>query len=127
MTHSWVNQVVDAGEVSLGSALMDRRAHALVRCLGTTDFTKPTVCPEPSTLSVMLGKPGWLILCSDGLWNYADTPAALLQAAGDWRESDAEALCRTLLAAALLHGGHDNITVAAFRIPAPMSEAGAQT
>lgn len=117
--HSWVNLVVDANGMALADALRDRRAHALVSCLGTTDFAAASPCPDPSVRSVALRSPGWLVLCSDGLWNYADAPAALLRACPGWQAMDAAALCRTLLDFALAAGGHDNITVAAVRVAGP--------
>ncbi len=114
--HSWVNLVVDANQMPLAEALRDRRAHALVSCLGTTDFAAASPCPEPAVRSVALRRPGWLVLCTDGLWNYADAPAALLRACPGWQSMDAAALCRTLLDHALAAGGHDNVTVAAIRL-----------
>jgi serine/threonine protein phosphatase PrpC len=116
--HSWVNHVVDTGEMTLGTALRDRRAHALMACLGTTDFASATPCPEPALRSFVLRGPGWLLLCSDGLWNYTDTPAELQRAVGAWQEVEAAVLCQRLLTAALTAGGHDNVTIAAARLAA---------
>ena len=117
--HSWVNLVVDANEMPLADAMRDRRAHALVSCLGTTDFAAASPCPEPAVRVVALRSPGWLVLCTDGLWNYADAPAALLRACPGWQGMDATTLCRTLVDFALIGGGHDNITVAAVRLGGP--------
>lgn len=66
---------------------------------------------------------GWLLLCTDGLWNYADSPAALLHACPGLGEMEAGAVCLALLAFALDGGGHDNITVAAVRLGAPAASA----
>jgi serine/threonine protein phosphatase PrpC len=55
---------------------------------------------------------GLLVVCTDGLWNYADTPgsmAALLPAAEGW---SAGVAARELVDAALAAGGADNVTVA---------------
>ncbi len=57
----------------------------------------------------------WLLLCSDGLWNYAETPAALVQAASQGLQGDAADLCARLVAFARSSGGHDNITAVAVR------------
>jgi len=111
--HSWVNLVVDAGTMPLADAMRDRRAHALVYCLGTTDFASASPCPEPSVRTVPLPAQGWLLLCTDGLWNYADSPAELLRACPDMRHIEAAAVCQALLSFALHAGGHDNITIAA--------------
>ena len=114
--HSWVNLVVDAGTMPLAEAQRDRRAHALVQCLGTTDFTALTPCPEPAVRTVGLPAGGWLVLCSDGLWNYADAPAALQRAGAEGWGGEAGPLCSVLLHHALAGGGHDNVTVAAIRL-----------
>ncbi len=121
--HSWVNMVVEAGTMPAAEAARDRRAHALVHCLGTTDFAGPSPCPEPSvrTVSVPAGdleRPGWLVLCTDGLWNYADSPSALVRACPGLQGMEAGAACAALLQHALAGGGHDNVTVAAIRLDA---------
>ena len=68
-----------------------------------------------------LTEPGWLLVCSDGLWNYcsaAQDLAALVQQTASTSPADAEPLT---LAGALVdwanaQGGQDNITVALARI-----------
>lgn len=112
--HSWMALAMERGEMSEADARRDPRAHALVHCLGTADFARPSPCPEPGVARVP-GSEGWLMLCSDGLWNYAETPAALLQAAGEGLRSDAADLCGRLVDFARRSGGHDNITVLAAR------------
>ena len=109
--HSWVNEAVDAGEMSLEEALRSKEAHAITRCLGALNGDDPL---EPSAATFPLPTDGGLLLlCSDGLWNYADTPeelAALVGAAPP--ETDARALCRRLVEFALAEGGRDNVTAA---------------
>ncbi len=116
--HSWVNMVVDAGTMPLAEAMRDRRAHALVHCLGTTDFAAFSPCPEPAVRIVAMPRTGWLLLCTDGLWNYADTPAALLHACPGMSRMEAGPVCAALLHHALDGGGHDNVTVAAIQLDA---------
>jgi serine/threonine protein phosphatase PrpC len=71
-----------------------------------------------------------VLVCSDGLWNYYETPASLreLVAAGPPGETVLET-ARRLVDAALEAGGHDNITVAVKSLGAPSwaaeGEAGA--
>lgn len=113
--HSWMAMVLDRGEMSLEAAGRDPRAHALLHCLGTTDFAGASSCAEPGVVTVPEG-PGWLLLCSDGLWNYADTAAAVATAAGEGLRGDAADLCARLVAFALASGGRDNVTVAAVRL-----------
>ena len=57
------------------------------------------------------------MLCSDGLWNYADEPAALARAFTDAGKdaADAAGICRALVAFANAAGGSDNITVGVLR------------
>lgn len=105
--HSWVNAVVDAGEMTEKDALKAPEAHAITQCLGPLNDG----VPEPTILTVPLAGPGRLLLCTDGLWNYApgaDPLAGLVRAAG----GDALGVCRSLVAFALSKGGRDNITVA---------------
>ena len=87
------------------------QAHAITKWLGrdSEDFV-------PTVGSMEVTEPGWLLTCSDGLWNYASEPeqlAARVRAAGT---SDAAALALALVAFANGAGGHDNITAALARV-----------
>ena len=116
--HSWRNHVVDTGEMTDDEARRDARAHMIVDCLGSTDFTKPTACPPPSVETLELPANGsWLLLCTDGLWNYAETAQQVASAANGalWTGSAIDS-CRRLVAFAKARGGHDNITVAMARL-----------
>jgi serine/threonine protein phosphatase PrpC len=112
--HSWMAMVLERGEMTEADARADARAHALVQCLGTTDFSRASPCPEPGIATIARAD-GWLLLCSDGLWNYAETPAALLRAAGDGANGEAGDLCARLISFARGRGGRDNVTVAVAR------------
>jgi serine/threonine protein phosphatase PrpC len=117
--HSWVNEVVDAGEMAEEEALRSPEAHAITRCLGRLNGDGPEDAPEPSVRSVSLDTPGWLLLCSDGLWNYApqaDQLAAMIRPPSPDGDADALDLCRRLVDYALARGGRDNITVALLRV-----------
>ena len=116
--HSWLAAVLDRGEMTEAAALRDPRAHALLHCLGTTDFTRASPCPEPGVITVD-AEGDWLLLCSDGLWNYAETGSALVQAASQGLQGDAADLCARLVAFARSSGGHDNITALAVRWASP--------
>jgi len=116
--HSWLAMVTDRKQMTEAEARLDPRAHALVHCLGTTDFTAASSCPEPGVLDLEADgnrAGGWLLLCSDGLWNYAETAEAILGAAGEGINGDAADLCARLVAFARASGGHDNVTVVAVR------------
>ncbi len=62
--------------------------------------------------------PGWLVLCSDGLWNYCSAAADFgrVFAAVAGIESDPLLIAEALVAWANEQGGRDNITVALARI-----------
>jgi len=112
--HSWVNAVVDAGEMTEEDALKSPEAHAITRCLGPLNGD----VPEPTILTVPLSMPGRLLLCTDGVWNYVphlDQLAALVRAGSD---ADALTVCRRLVDFALSKGGRDNITAAVISVGA---------
>ena len=87
-------------------------AHAITKWLGrdSQDFT-------PMTASLRVATPGWLLVCSDGLWNYASEAAALQALIADFSKTDAAplALAVRLVAWANEQGGKDNIGVALAR------------
>jgi serine/threonine protein phosphatase PrpC len=92
------------------------QSHAITRWLGV-DAPDHT----PRTATMTLTEPGWLMLCSDGLWNYcsaAEELAALVRKTSDTSPTANDPL---LLAGALVdwanaQGGQDNITVALARV-----------
>jgi PPM family protein phosphatase len=104
---SWAAEQVASGAMSESEAMADPRAHAITRWLGTDAPTGP-----PQFSSFTATAPGRLVVCSDGLWNYAQSAEELAQLV-DALPSDATALelARALTDFALAAGGHDNITV----------------
>lgn len=108
-----------AGGMSRAAAERSPEAHAITRWLGADaeDTTARTVATH-------LTGPGWVLACSDGLWNYASAPEAvadLLRDAVSRVGADAAALSRDLVAWAIAAGGHDNVTVALARVPVPVT------
>ena len=90
------------------------QAHAITRWLGidAPDHT-------PRTVSLDLGVPGWVLVCSDGLWNYcseAQDVAALLSTTSRTSGADPLDLAAALVDWANAQGGQDNITVALARV-----------
>jgi serine/threonine protein phosphatase PrpC len=66
--------------------------------------------------------PGWLLVCSDGLWNYCSPAADLRDLVRDRAATDPDP---TAVAAALVdfangEGGQDNVTVVLARVPVPL-------
>lgn len=92
------------------------RAHAITKWLG-----RDAIDIVPRVGSYRPTEPGWVVVCSDGLWNYASAPAALatqLNAAAE-TSGDPTLIADDLVRWANAHGGRDNITVALARCPAP--------
>lgn len=110
LDHSWLNETVAAGGMSLAEAMLSPLAHALTRSLGGPLGSSE----EPSQLDFDLpAEAGHLVLCSDGLWNYLPDPsslAVLIEAQPG--QAGALALARALVDYARDRGGRDNITVA---------------
>jgi serine/threonine protein phosphatase PrpC len=92
------------------------QAHSITRWLGVD-------APDhaPRTASMDLTAPGWVLVCSDGLWNYCSEAvdlAALVQRIGGATVPNPLSLAADLVDWANAQGGMDNITVALARIDA---------
>jgi serine/threonine protein phosphatase PrpC len=100
-----------AAGVPRAEAEASAQAHAITKWLGRDS---PDIAPRVGQHEVT--GPGWLLVCSDGLWNYASTPEELAEQvrAADAREP--LALASSLVGFATACGGHDNITVALARL-----------
>jgi serine/threonine protein phosphatase PrpC len=112
---SWAQEQVTAGLMSAVQAGSDRRAHSITRWLGADAPADP-----PQLLTLRPTEPGRLVLCSDGLWNYAPDAtdiATLLDALPSG--ASALAAAHSLIDTALAAGGRDNITVAVIDIRPP--------
>jgi serine/threonine protein phosphatase PrpC len=85
------------------------RAHAITKWLG-----RDAADIVPRTGVHTIAEPGWLVVCSDGLWNYASAPADLAAqlAAASAPVSDPVTVAANLVAWANAQGGRDNVTVA---------------
>jgi serine/threonine protein phosphatase PrpC len=105
---SWVNWVVARGEMTEAQAMHSPNAHAIVQCLGDPDDP-----PEPHIVTTALSPGEKLLLCSDGMWNYAPTPSALMALTAPFpAATPAITLCQALVEFANGSGGRDNITAA---------------
>ncbi|WP_374121181.1 PP2C family serine/threonine-protein phosphatase [Streptomyces sp. WAC00276] len=104
---SWAAQMVAAGLMNEAEAYADSRAHAITGWLGADAYEL-----DPHTASFKPDRPGVAVVCSDGLWNYAESAEEMAAAL------PADALTRPLHSAQVLvghaldGGGHDNVTVA---------------
>jgi serine/threonine protein phosphatase PrpC len=85
--------------------------HAITRWLGKD---APDLAPHLDERTVE--GPGWLLVCSDGLWNYASEPDALMAQIAAAGASEPAAVAAALTDWANAQGGQDNITVALARL-----------
>ncbi|WP_438947997.1 PP2C family protein-serine/threonine phosphatase [Streptomyces durbertensis] len=116
---SWAAQMVAAGLMTEAEAAADPRAHAITGWLGADAGEV-----EPHVASFAPERPGVVVVCTDGLWNYAESAAEMAAAVpADARVRPLEA-ARALVAHALRGGGHDNVTVALVPFPAYPARAG---
>ncbi len=112
--HSWMNDVVSSGEMTLDEAAKAPQAHGITRWLGA-DADESAI---PDVIRFRIPGAGQLLLCTDGLWNYAQEPrdiARLIHAADSSGETDAIASVRRMIEFANVQGGHDNITAVLLR------------
>lgn len=91
-------------------------AHAITKWLGRD---AQDVVPAVGFLDI--AGPGWVLACSDGLWNYASAPAAIQAQVRAATAVDPVGIALELVAFANAAGGHDNITAALARV-GPMPE-----
>ena len=63
-------QVLIAGGTPRAEAEASKQAHSITKWLGKDS---PDIVPRVGQVEV--SGPGWLLACSDGLWNYASEPA----------------------------------------------------
>lgn len=115
---SWAAQMVAAGLMNEAEAYADERAHAITGWLGADAYEL-----EPHTAAFKPDRPGVVVVCTDGLWNYAEAAVDMA------RVVPADAAGRPLHGAQVLvghaldGGGHDNVTVAL--LPFTLSPQGA--
>ena len=110
---SMAQEQIAAG-VERGIAESGMHSHVITRWLGRD---APDV--RPTLAGVVATGAGWLLVCSEGLWNYASDPAAiahLVRAVAARRTQGPLDLAQGLVAWANEQGGEDNITVALARI-----------
>ena len=111
--HSWVNLVVDSGQMTEAEAMRSPYAHAITHCIGPLEDPDPEKAPEPGVGHVEATPGSRLVLCSDGLWNYAPSPEEIASlVASVPADADAAALATSLVDHALAMGGHDDVSVA---------------
>lgn len=101
---------IDAG-APRAEAEASPSSHTITRWLG---LDAPDVVPTMGVVEA--AGPGWVLVCSDGLWNYASEPAALQARVEAVGSTDPAVVALALVDWANSEGGHDNITAALARL-----------
>ena len=104
--HSYVQFLVDTGEIEESQMETHPAKNQILRALGIDEVVKPEVCPEP--LSPRAGD--LFLLCSDGLNGMIGKDQIQSLLANKERKS-LDGKAQTLIQAALDGGGKDNVTV----------------
>ena len=110
--HSLGTELLASGK-SPAEAEADPAFHTITRWLGAD-----SVDHSPEIASQSIEGPGWLLVCTDGLWNYAsalDEMRTLVSDLSSAKGSDPLPLAAALVDWANAAGGHDNITAALAR------------
>ncbi len=100
--HSLVKRLEELGQISSEEAAVHPQRNVLYRALGQGEVLEPDIFTAP------FPQPGYLLLCSDGLWSVVpenDIYNLILGA------KDLQNACQKLVAAANDAGGPDNISV----------------
>jgi serine/threonine protein phosphatase PrpC len=106
--HTYVQELVDRGEIRHEDALTHPEAHVLTRCIGS----EPSLRVDTKRLWIWPtkdeGSGDVLLLCTDGLYSQVDdSEIASLATANSPQRA-----CALLVELAKARGGYDNITVA---------------
>ncbi|OKK08675.1 hypothetical protein AMK26_01685 [Streptomyces sp. CB03234] len=115
---SWAAQMVAAGLMNEAEAYADERAHAITGWLGADAYEL-----EPHTAAFKPDRPGVVVVCTDGLWNYAEAAEDMARVVPPDAAGRPLHSAQVLVGHALDGGGHDNVTVAV--VPFAMAPQGA--
>jgi serine/threonine protein phosphatase PrpC len=105
---SFAEEGVAKGLLTPEQAAKSPFLHSITHWVGPDAPARP-----PRTVELHPDRPGRLVLCTDGLWNYAAEAAELGRVVDELPAGAASAaVARALVDMANDRGGHDNITVA---------------
>ena len=106
--HSLVKRLEELGQISSEEAAIHPQRNVLYRALGQGEVLEPDIFTAP------FPQPGYLMLCSDGLWSVIpETNLFNLVLTA----KDLPSACQQLVAAANEAGGPDNISVILIQMP----------
>lgn len=101
--HSFVQLLVDSGQISEDDAERHPNKNQILRAIGIEESVEPEVAPHP----VLPQKGDIFLLCSDGLCGMT-TDSAIEQT---MKSMEAKEAASSLIELALANGGKDNITI----------------
>lgn len=105
--HTLVKRLVDLGQITESEAKNHPNKNVLYRALGQSDPFRPDIT------NLTLPKPGYVLICSDGLWGTVGEDELFRLATSVESPSIA---CSKMVDAANKAGGPDNITVILIKI-----------
>lgn len=108
--HSYVQQLVDKGELDPELAFYHPNSNIITRSLGDNPSKA-----QPDYVSRKLSQGDLILLCSDGLCGLCKDEEILDVLTAEEEGGSIEHCKNTLIEAALSAGGHDNVTVALFQ------------
>lgn len=106
--HSFVNRLIELGQITQQEAAVHPQRNVLYRALGQGEPFVPDIITAP------LPHPGFLLICSDGLWGVVEQEVILDNI---FSASTPELACRNLAQLANEAGGPDNISVILVQMP----------
>lgn len=105
--HSLVKRLEELGQITAEEAETHPQKSMLYRALGQGDM------PEPDIFTSTMPQPGYIMICSDGLWGVL-TEDQIFQLISE--SPNPQRACQNLVDAANSFGGPDNITVVLARL-----------
>ncbi len=106
--HSLVKRLEELGQISSDEAAVHPQRNVLYRALGQGEILEPDIFTAP------FPQPGYLLLCSDGLWSVVPESNLFQHVLN---AKDLQTACQSLVAAANEAGGPDNISVIVVQLP----------
>ena len=114
---SWAQEMIAQG-VPRAQAETSPQAHAITRWLGPDAPDTDARCA-----ATVPAEPGWLLVCSDGLWNYCSDAHDMSDLVRRFATSgDPHTTAAALVRWANAQGGRDNITAALARVSPTVTE-----
>lgn len=102
--HSYVQELIDRGEITIKQSFNHPDSSVITRCLGDCE-----VSAEPEIVVYDIRKHDQFLLCSDGLCGYCVDK--VIERVFYREYLNVTECCNALLDAALAAGGHDNVAV----------------